>query len=453
MFFRFLGTKRTLPGFAVCVFAVFSLIACSGSSTTGSHPSGLPLRAFVSNPVFPAGAGHAPVLNIVDASRDLLSTFLVSLSSLTGSVTDAGMLVLTPKQDRTIVVSPSDGKLAIVNNATESVSGAVTLPGATQSVLVWTDDKTAFAAVPSAAVPGATPGAVVRIDITGASITATIPIPIVRFIVASPNGDQILAFSDNSNLISVITPSLIGVGAQPPTLPCSTTPAVVCTVSDPSLDHPIGAVFNSTGTTGYIISCGAECGGSTAAISVLNLGGGSTPPTFTGQVALIPGGATTALLQGTTLYVAGTPPAGQNGCASGVPPAPATGTTCGQLTLVNTTTMIAATSVQISDGIHGPIEMGANAQLFVGSIECTTSTCLNIVDTSSGSVTQSNVVWTIDGGNVTGMAPIPGRSVVYVCVGGRLRVYDTTTDKQLVIPDIGQPDIVGEAVDVKVPDF
>ena len=51
------------------------------------------------------------------------------------------------------------------------------------------------------------------------------------------------------------------------------------------------------------------------------------------------------------------------------------------------------------------------------------------------------------------MAPIPGRSVVYVCVGGRLRAYDTTTDKQLVIQTIGQPDVVGEAVDVKVPDF
>ena len=453
MFFRFLGTKRTLLGLAVCVFAVFPLIACSGSSSTGNHPSGLPLRAFVSNPVFPSGVGHAPVLNIMDASQDLLSTFLVNLSSLSASVSDAGMMVLTPKQDRTIVVSPSDSKLAIVDNATESVANDVTLPGATQSVLVWTDNNTAFAAVPSAAVTGASPGAVIRIDIPGASITATIPIPVVRFVAASPNGDQILAFADNSNLISVITPSLIGVGAQMPTLPCSATPAAVCTVSDPSLDHPIGAVFNSTGTTGYIISCGPECGGSAAAISVLTLGGGATPPSFTGQVALIPGGATTALLQGTTLYVAGTPPAPQNSCPANLNVPSMTATTCGQLTLVNTTTMTAATSVAISDGIHGPIAMGANAQLFVGSIECTASTCLNIVDTSSGSVTQSNVVGSIDGGNVTGMAPIPGRSVVYVCVGGRLRVYDTTTDKQLVIPTIGQPDVVGEAVDVKVPDF
>ena len=278
MFFRLSAVKRTLPGLAVCVLAVFSLLSCSGSGTSGNHPSGLPLRAFVSNPVSPSAIGHGPVLNIVDASRDLLSGFVVNLASLSGSVGDAGMMALSPKRDRTIVVSPADSKLAIVDNATESVSNSVTLPGTTQSVFVWTDDTTAFAAVPSAGVTGASPGAVVRVDMTTASVTATIPVPVVRFIAPSPNGDQILAFSDNSNLISVITPSLIGVGPQTATQPCSSTPAAVCTLSDPSLDHPIGAVFNSTGTTAYIISCGPECGGSAAAISVLDLGGGSTPP-------------------------------------------------------------------------------------------------------------------------------------------------------------------------------
>jgi hypothetical protein len=452
MFFRFLGVKRTLSAFALCAFTVFSLLSCSsGPSTSGNHPSGLPLRAFVSNPVSPLVIGHGPVLDIMNASRDLLSGFVVNLAAIGANLPDAGMMALSPKRDRTVVVSPSDGKLAIVDNATESLTNSVTLPGLTQSFFVWTDDKTAFAAVPTAAVTGASEGAVVRVDITAASITATIPIPAVRFVAASPNGNQILAFSDNSNLVSVIDPSLVGVGLQTTIQPCSSTQAAVCTVSDPSLDHPIGAVFNSTGTTAYIISCGPECGGSAAAISVLDLGGGSTPPSFTGQVALIPGGATSALLQGTTLYVAGTPPAPQNDCPT--PVASMTATTCGRLTLVNTTTMIAATAVEISDGIHGPIEMGANAQLFVGSIDCTASTCLNIVDTSSGSVTSSNVVGTTDGGNVTGIAPIPNRSVVYVCVGGRLRVYDTTTDKLLMIPTIGQPDIVGEAVDVKVVDF
>jgi hypothetical protein len=428
-----------------------SLSACGSynNSSARNHPSGLPLRAFVSNPVSPSALGHSPVLDIMDASRDLQSGFVVSLASLGSSVSDAGMMVLSPQKDRTIVVSPSDDKLAIVNNSSESISSAVTLPGPTQSVFVWTDDTTVFAAVPTAAITGGSPGAVLRIDVQGASITATLPIPAARYIAPSPNGSQILAFSDNSNQVSVITPSLIGVGPQGAILPCSSTQVAVCTVADPSLDHPIGAVFNSTGATAYIISCGPECGGSAAAISVLDMGSGTTAPSFTGQVATILGGATTALLQGTTLYVAGTPPAPQNTCGTGVP---ANTTSCGQLTLVNTTTMTTLTSVQISDGTHGPIQMGPNAQLFVGSVNCTAATCLNIVDTSSGTVTSSNVVWPTEGGSVTGIAPIPNRSVVYVCVGGRLRIYDTKTDKLLVLP-FGQPDIVGQAVDVKVVDF
>lgn len=455
MFFRFSAVKRTLPGLAACAVAVFSLLSCSGSGTSGNHPSGLALRAFVSNPVAPSAIGHSPVLDIIDASQDLLSAFTVSLTSVSSSLTDAGAMELSPDKTRTLVVSPSEGKLAIVDNTNETVSNVVTLPGTTQSFFVWTDNKTAFAAVPSATVLGASPGAVVMIDITSASITATIPVPAARYVAASPNGNQILAFSDNSNLVSVIIPSLVGVGAQMPTQPCSSTPAAVCTVSDPSLDHPIGAIFNSNGTTAYIISCGPECGGSAAAISVLDFGGTSTPPSFPGQVALIPGGATTALLQGNILYVAGTPLAPANSCTiKNIAPS------CGQLTLVNTTTMTVITSVQISDGTHGPIVMGSNSQLFVGSINCTNaaSLCLNIVDTSSGSVTQSNVItnqglFAGGAGNVTGIAAIPNRTVVYVCVGGRLRVYDTTTDQLLVIPTVGQPDIVGQAVDVKVVDF
>jgi hypothetical protein len=41
------------------------------------------------------------------------------------------------------------------------------------------------------------------------------------------------------------------------------------------------------------------------------------------------------------------------------------------------------------------------------------------------------------------MQPITNRNVVYVCEGGRFRVYDTTTDKLLVqsktINIVGQP--------------
>jgi hypothetical protein len=179
------------------------------------------------------------------------------------------------------------------------------------------------------------------------------------------------------------------------------------------------------------------------------MGSASVPPSFTGRSVAIPGGATIALLQGTTLYVAGTPLAPLNDCSAVTPPT--TSTSCGRLTSVNATTMTASATIDIADGTHSQLQMGANAQLLVGSTGCTTSTCLNLVGTSSGSIASSNVVWPTDGGDVTGIAPIPNRSVVYVCVGGRLRIYDTTSDKLITNPP--QPDVIGQAVDVKVADF
>jgi len=55
-----------------------------------------------------------------------------------------------------------------------------------------------------------------------------------------------------------------------------------------------------------------------------------------------------------------------------------------------------------------------------------------------------------DNGDVTGIEPIPNRNIVYVCEGGQLRLYDTTTDQLQTNPV--QPNVIGQAVDVKVVD-
>ena len=462
MFFRFPGI-RSICGLTITVLLALSEVACNSygynPSTTGVGVlSGNDLRAFVSNPVHPSlGNRGTPALEVVDATTDLLTFSFVNLASLTGNVGGAGAITLSPKRDRSIVISPPDDRLAVVDNATQSVVTVVSLPGLTQSVFFGTDDTTAYAAVPTAPVMGQLPGAVERIDSSSGSITATIPVPASRFVIASPSGNQVLVLSDNSNAVTVLTPSVIGTGPQSPMQPCSATPAVVCTVSGGGLDHPIGAVFNPSGTTAYIISCGPECGGTTASISVLNMGSTSTPPSFTGQSALVPGGVTVAFLQGTTLYVAGTPPAPQNDCASVTPSTAAT--SCGKLTVINTSSMTASAPVEIPDGFHTNMQMGTTGQLFIGSTGCTNLNvaggevrgCLAIVDTTSGALAAANVIAPPDNGDVTGIEPIPNRNVVYVCEGGRLRFYDTTTDKLKTRP--AQPDVVGQAVDVKVVDF
>jgi hypothetical protein len=117
----------------------------------------------------------------------------------------------------------------------------------------------------------------------------------------------------------------------------------------------------------------------------------------------------------------------------------------------------AGAPVAITDGYHNKMEMGANGQLFVGSRNCSNVNsgseirgCLSIVNTNSG-ISVSGVIAPEDNGDVTGIAPIPNRSVVYVCEGGKLRIYDTTTDRLEVLTTA--PTISGQAIDAKVVDF
>jgi hypothetical protein len=227
-----------------------------------------------------------------------------------------------------------------------------------------------------------------------------------------------------------------------------------------TFDRPIWAVFNNSNTTAYIMNCGQECGGTGAGacmtftscttVSVLDVT--QTPPAVTASVP-VPA-ATIGLLQGNSLFVAGTPiSAADNTCAGVTTTAP----TCGRLTVIDVGSVTAGTPVAITDGYHNKMEMGANAQLFVGSRNCfnvdsggEVRGCLSIVNTSSG-VSGASVIAPPDNGPVTGIAPIPNRNVVYVCEGGKLRIYDTTTDK--LEQRTTAPSISGQAIDAKVVDF
>ncbi|MFZ0284997.1 MAG: hypothetical protein WAL32_07180, partial [Terriglobales bacterium] len=77
--------------------------------------------------------------------------------------------------------------------------------------------------------------------------------------------------------------------------------------------------------------------------------------------------------------------------------------------------------------------------------------CLSIYNTMTSAVVVPPQI-----GDATGIEPIPGRNVVYVCEGGVFEMFDTTTDKLLVqvnLPNQGVPtDIVGYSMDVKVVD-
>jgi len=408
------------------------------------------VRAFVSNPVHPTfTGGGTPVLEIMDANKDLLSGFTVSLASLSGTIADPGMMSVSPNHANTLVMSPLDLKLGLVDNSKEAVRNALTLPGVSDSFFLWTDNNTAFVAIPSAPVVGQAAGAVEKINMTAASITATIPIPGAHYIVPSPNGNQILVFSDNVNTVVLLTPSLIGAAGQPTSIAqCTTAQVPACTLPA-TFDRPIGAVFDPSSTTAYVLDCGPECGGTTAGITAVDMTNTGNP----GAVVLANqpvAAATVGLLQGTQFFVAGTPTG-----AGGV------------LTVLNLTSglsnvnCIAATPVNcqivaITDGYHTGMQMGANGRLFIGSKACNgiggSGICLSIFDTGKMQLVKTPNNTPV--GDVTGIAPIPNRNVVYVCQGGLLRVYDTTTDQLETFPSPeAQPNVIGQAIDVKVVDF
>jgi hypothetical protein len=438
------GLRRTSCSLAVFA-AVLFLLSCSSykSPTTGGGVSGLRFRAFVSNPAHPNSVGGgSPVVEIMDATKDLLSGFVVSLAS---SASDAGMMSVSPNHDRTLVMSPKDSKLVIVDNVKESVVGSVTLPGPSESFFIWTDNHSAFIAIPSAPVTAQAPGVVEQLDSSSGSVTATVPIPGARFLVPSPSGSQILVFSNNADTVVLLTPSLLGAAGQPSSIAqCTTVQAPAC-ILPATFDRPIWAVFDASGSTAYVVSCGPECGGKTAAaVSSLDMTNTGNPAQLVLAFKPMPAG-TTALLQGNQLYVAGT----QN----------LAGTLSGVLSVINLTAGLSAvdctsatpTNCQttgIPDGYHDRIQMGSNGQLFVGSRFCTGATCLAMLDTVHSAVTLPST-----SGDVTGIEPIPNRNAVYVCQGGLLRVYDTTTDALENIPPLGQPNVIGQAVDVKAVDF
>jgi hypothetical protein len=432
---------------ALCILAT----SCgSYRSARNQGRSRLAFRAFVSNPlsVTQLGTG-SPALNIVDASKDVLSLFSVSLLA---TVPDAGQMALSPNKARTLVFSPSNNQFAVVDNITETpLSGvsAIGLPGSTESFFISSDNKTAYAAVPGAVVSGQPSGVVEQIDISRGGITATIPIPGAHYLSAAPSGNQILVFSDNSNLVTLLTPSLLANGNSSNLQgPCTSTTTVACTIA--GFDRPVTGIFNTGGTAAYVLNCGPECGGVASSAALLDLS--QSPPAVINSVALP--AATAGLLNGSTLYVAGTPASPLDDCAGVTTAAPS----CGRLSIIDVAgfTVTNTAPLVITDGRHDRMQMGANGKLFIGATKCSNVNnsggeirgCLTIADTLTGG-SAPNIVTPPQIGDVTGIEPVPHRSVVYVCEGGGMQIYDTATDKAQTT----QVSIVGQAIDVKIVDF
>jgi len=452
MLLEFPGLKRALI-LLLLVPATLLMLSCGGSNAATPAPQ-VASRAFISQDVT-AGSVFAGV-QVIDADKDQRV-----LQSAISAGTTPGMMVVTPNRAQTLVFSHTGNSLALVSNSSEGAANNTTLPGFTESIVVAPDSQTAYVAVPTAPVVAQSPGGVVRVNLSTGAITAQIscppgsPNPPVcvyspsvpsgtnlqyRYLAISNSGNRILAFSDNSNSIAVITPANVA----------TNQPAI--TFID-GFDRPVAAFFTSNDSTAYIVNCGAECGGTQASVQTLDL---TQDPPVAGAATAVPA-ATVAVVSGATMYLAGTPVPDPD-------PLPCTGqttaaTSCGLLTVLDLTSMTVVNPdpIVITDGYHNRMALGANGQLFVGAHHCTeiipsippvpdaeVRGCLSIYNAQTGAVVVPPA-----SGDVTGIQPIAKRNVVYLIQGGELQIYDTTTDKLQKT----QIDIGGEAVDVKTVDF
>src|SRR5438132_15316 len=115
----FLGAPRLRQSaLSILLLAAASAILVScGNNNNFNNTLGLPPQAnpatikvhiFVSNPLFSAGAGSAPVLNVVDGQLDLISPSVVSIGATSPS---PGMMVLFPNKKKTLVFSASNNAI------------------------------------------------------------------------------------------------------------------------------------------------------------------------------------------------------------------------------------------------------------------------------------------------------------------------------------------------------
>ena len=209
-------------------------------------------------------------------------------------------------------------------------------------------------------------------------------------------------------------------------------------------DRPIKAVFSADATSAYILNCGPECGGSTASISIIPI----APLLYTaGQnsgllpcnsapcvnaaakpmvTIPIPGGASNALVDTTTMYVVG-----QKAQSVG-------GQTYfgGSLSIVNLTTNAVSAPISISDGTPGGVSRIIKADdntLWIGMTRCDTGVrfatgaaggygCLTMFDTSAKAVKLIEPFM----GDATGIAAVTGLHKLYAVEGGQVYIFKTT---------------------------
>jgi hypothetical protein len=410
------------------------------------------------------------VLNIVNADTDLLSAHSVSVG---GTPT---FMLQTSDLTAEVVYDSANNILAFVNNKTEAVSIKITLAGAIKSAALIPGATAAYAAVPTAFATdsngNSVTGAVYRADFVSGGFL-TVGIQGVRFISMDHNAVNMLAFSQNSDTVTLVTSSAGALTSSTGALTAQPLPNSTTNCSA-TFSRPVAAVFSSDDHTAYVLSSGPVNGGTQAMVTVLDMTPSllssqqvppQVPPTLPTVVqCLNVSGANVGLLQGTQLYVAG---ASLTPCSSDATQ------TCQQavLTVIDTSTNKASSPVtfgQSAPNLVPGVLTFDGTNLWIGSTGCQVSagalSCLSLYSPGNGQILTNPVPCISNTGSscslltdqtddVTGMVwlqPFNKREIMYVIEGGELLIYDnafnllTQNDSQIVVVDI-----IGQAGDVK----
>lgn len=406
--------------FAVVILTLLATLAgCGGGSDAPADEnptSGLTTRAVVAN-TFSGVNG----LRIIDYSTDQAT--LSTVASEAGIAITPERTLFSRNRERGMVFDPNGFRIFIVDPKQESLVAFFTLGAFVESMAVDPFGNVGYAAVRNSPVSGATPGEVFVMDLrtfdAGNPFKKRIPVPLVETVATSPNATKLLAMSASTNVVTIIDAATYATTALPTVF-----------------DRPVAAAFSPDLATAYVLSCGAECGGSEASVIEVNITTGAI-----GRKTVLQG-ATAGVWENNRLYVAGNAGVVNRNCDGS--PCP------GVLSVVDTTNMTVVNTAAISPGTHREISLAQNNKVLVGATQCTVG-CLSIYDKATNAVVLSTPdAGELARGTVTGIAPIPGRSVVYVAEGGELRIYDTATGRAL--PQDQQLNFAGNIVDVEVID-
>jgi hypothetical protein len=441
-------------------------------------PSGLLNRVMIAvqNP----GVLSKGALSIVDAYYDERSGYngtppSFSIAGFGGALPIS--IQNMPEEQIGGVYSSGDGSFALISYAQEKQASSVSgLAGASSSIFVTRNQQYVFAAnQQSHVLTISNPG--------GGAIS--LGLPGVYRVSVNPGGTAAVAFVQNSNFLyyprQLTAQQTLAYSGGPTTWPKA---AVDCepqnaptwcllqaqspdsvdatgnfTGAPITFDRPIKAVFSADGSTAYVLNCGPECGGTTASYSIFpvapviftlgqssgllpcNSGGtcsnGATPMT----TVAIPGGASNALIDSSTMYVVGQCPeleASFGTCQSAASSQTLFG---GNLTVVNLTNNSVSAYTPISDGTPGGVSRMIEADdntLWIGMTQCTNGIraatgaaggygCLTMYNTAN------NAVQLIEPyiGDATGIAAVTGLHKIYTAEGGQVYIYSTTSGTSL----------------------